>query len=150
MTITRANVEEVLIRRCGKLMTAADLDGESYYGANKDLNDPIGWALRQMEYAVAALVNVADSDLAAVTDADVDQLLDMAEYRLMDNIEGNFDDVDISANGRSESLSQLMVQVTKRLERLKTKIEAVYGLGLGTIEGGVIALDFIEKDEDDE
>jgi hypothetical protein len=150
MTITRANVEEVLIRRAGKLMAAADLDGASYHGANADLNDPIGWALRQMEYAVASLVNVADSDLASVTDADIDQLLDMAEYRLMENVEGNFDDVDISANGRSERLSQLMEQVTKRLERLKTKIETVYGLGLGTLDAGVIALDFIEKDEADE
>jgi hypothetical protein len=149
MTITRANVEEVLIRRCGKLMTAADLDGVSYFGANADLNDPIGWALRQMEYSVASLVNVSDVDLADVTDAEVDQLLDMAEYRLMENIEGNYDDVDISASGRSESLSQLMVQVTKRLERLKAKIETLYGLGLSTLDGGVITLDFVEKDSEE-
>jgi hypothetical protein len=148
MTITRANVEEVLIRRCGKLLTAADLDGESYYGANKDLNDPIGWALRQMGYSVAAISQVADSDLAAVSDDAVDQFLDMAELRALENIEGNYDDVDISANGRSESLNQLIVQVTKRMDRLQQKIQRVYGVGLGSLQGGVIALDFMEKDED--
>jgi hypothetical protein len=150
MTITRAQVEQVLVKRAGKLMTAADLDGTTHSGVNTDLNDPIGWALRQMSYTVTSLTNVTDADLAPVATADVDQLLDMAEFRLMENIEGNFDDVDISANGRSESLSQLMLQVTKRVERMRSKLEIQYGLGAGTLEAGVISLDFMETLEDSE
>lgn len=147
MTTTRADVEVMLIARAGKLMTAADMDGTMCYGANADLNDPIGWALRQTGYTVASLASVTDTDLSAVADADVDQIIDMAEFRLLQNIEGNLDAVDISANGRSEKLNQLAERVASRLERVQKNIETLYGLGLGTLEGGTIALDFIEKDE---
>ena len=147
MTITRAQIETVLIRRAGKLMTAADLDGTTHHGVNADLNDPIGWALRQMGYSVTTLTNVVDADMATVADDEIDQLLDMSEYRLLENIEGNYDDVDISANGRSESLNQLIVQVAKRLERVKAKVESTYGFGAGTLEAGVVSLDFMETTE---
>lgn len=147
MTITRANVESVLVQRCGKLLAAADLDGTTVNGANASLNDPIGWALRKMDYAVASLTAVADADLTSIPDEEINQLLDLAELRALQNIEGNLDDVDISANGRSESLGQLVRQVQTRLDRVKATIESEYGLGLGTLSAGVVMLDFMEKDE---
>jgi hypothetical protein len=147
MTITRANVEAILVARCGKLLAAADLDGTTIAGTNASLNDPIGWAARQLGYPVANLTAVSDSDLANVTDDEVDQLLDLAELRTLQNIEGNLDDVDISANGRDESLGQLVKQVQTRLDRVKAAIEKTYGTGLGTLSAGVVTLDFMEKDE---
>ena len=41
MTLTRASVEAMLIRRAGKLLTVAGLDGATKDGTNADLGDPI-------------------------------------------------------------------------------------------------------------
>ena len=147
MTITRDNVEAILVQRCGKLLAAADMDGTTIAGTNASLNDPIGWSTRRLGYPVANLTSVSNADLASVADEEVDQLLDLAELRTLQNIEGNLDDVDISANGRSESLGQLVKQVQTRLERVKAAIEKEYGTGLGTLSAGVVELDFMEKDE---
>lgn len=146
MTITRADVETILVRRCGSLLVAADLDGTTIDGTNVDLNDPIGVALRNMGYTVASITNVSNSDLESVTDEDVDQLLDLAELRTLESIEGNLDDVDIQANGRSESLNQLSVRVRMKIDTKRKAIESQY-VGLGTLDAGVITLDFMEKDE---
>lgn len=146
MTITRADVETILIRRCGSLLTAADLDGTTIDGTNVDLNDPIGVALRNMGYTVVSITNVADSDLESVPDEDIDQLLDLAELRTLESIEGNLDDVDIQANGRSESLNQLSARVRMKIDTKRKAIESQY-VGLGTLDAGVITLDFMEKDE---
>jgi len=67
MTITRANVESILIKRVGKLMTAADMDGSTVGGTNADLNDPIGRALRRIGYTTASIIAVADVDIAGVS-----------------------------------------------------------------------------------
>ncbi len=149
MTITRAEVETILIRRCGSLLTAADLDGTTLNGTNVDLNDPIGAALRQMGYTVASLTAVADSDLQPVATDDIDQLLDIAELRTLENIEGNLDEVDITVGPRSESLNQLSTRVTKKIDTKRSAIEKTYGLGLGTLSAGVVSLDFMEKGDGD-
>lgn len=148
MTITRSQVERMLIRRCGKLLTAADLDGETFNGTNEDLNDPIGCALRQCGYGVSDIASVENVDLAAVTDDRIDQLLDLAELRTLENIEGNYDDVDISATERSESLNQLLKQVQAKIERLREKVKQQYGIGLGELGSGVLTLDFAEIDDE--
>jgi hypothetical protein len=149
MTITRANAEVILIRRCGKLMTEADMNGLVNYGTNEDLNDPIGWALRKSGYSVATITNVADGDMAAVSDDDVDMVLDLAELRTLENIEGNLTGVDITVGPRSEKLDQLVTRVRAKIERKSADIAKAYGLGLGTLSAGVITLDFQEHADDD-
>lgn len=147
MTVDREQVEIVLIRRCGALMTAADLDGSTITGNNNDLNDPIGYALRRLGQSVADISNVTDADLSGVADTDIDKLLDLAETRTLGNILGNLDDVDITLGPRRESLNQLAELLEKRLERLQKKIEREYGIGLGSFESGVISMDFAEHNE---
>lgn len=148
MALTRANVESILIRRVGRLMTAADMDGSTVAGTNADLNDPIGYALRASGLSVSSVAAVADADVAGVGDDLIDQVLDIAEWRTLLSIEGNYDDVDISANGRSESLSQTMKQVQAKIDRLQKRITEIHGVGLGTLTGGSIALDFMAKGDD--
>lgn len=147
MTITRTQVERILIKRCGLLMTAAGLDGVTINGTNADLDDPIGVALRASGLSVADISAVSDSDLASVSSDLIDQVLDIAEYRALQNIEGNLDQVDITIGPRSESLNQLATQIKPKIERLQMRISRLYGLGLGALNAGVIALDFAETDE---
>lgn len=147
MTLTRANIEAIVIRRCGKLLTAAGLDGTTVSGANTDLNDPIGWAVRQCGSTVANLALVADGDLAGVSAETYDQLLDLAELRALQSISQNLSDVNMAAGPLRQDLGQLSDQVDKKIERKVAQIQRDYGLGLGTLEAGVIGLDFMQKNE---
>lgn len=147
MALTRANVEAILIRRVGKLLTAADLNGTTMDGMNADLNDPIGYAVRRLGGTVASVVQVVDADLAGIASDDYDQLFDLAELRTLETIAGNLDDVDITLGPRSESLSQLASQVDKRIEKLAEKVQRIYGVDVGTLSAGVIGLDFAQHEE---
>jgi hypothetical protein len=144
MAITRANVEAILVRRVGKKLTAAGLDGTTVTGANADLNDPIGWALRQAGYAVASIVAVADADLANVAIDDTDKILDLAELRTLESVHENLNLVDFRLGPRAESLSQLAEQVEKEIARKRSCVQREYGMGLGSISGGAISLEFQE------
>lgn len=145
MTITRAQAESVLIRRCGKWLTMAGLDGVTVNGTNNDLNDPLGYALRQMGINPANISSIADSDLAGVDD--IDRLLDLAELRTLKNIQQNYDAVNLSVGGRSESYSDFANRIEAAIKRKQEEIESVYGLGLGSLEAGVIQLDFAQRSE---
>jgi hypothetical protein len=145
MAITRANVEAFLVKRCGSLLTAAGMDGTTVSGSNADLNDPIGYAIRKCGGTVAALASVADSDLAGIDSADYDQLIDIAELRTLESIEGNLDDVDISVGSRRESLNQLAAQVAKKIDRKREQVERAYGVNVGVLEAGVVSLGFQEQ-----
>ncbi len=140
----RSQVEEVLIRRVGKIFEAAGLDTSSV-GANPDLNDPIGWALSIMEAPPDDIVLVGDDDLAAITNADIYFLLDLAELRCLETFLGNFDGVDFKLGPRWEYLSQLSQGVRLRAEKLRTSLGGAFNLGGGpSLRSGMITLDFAE------
>lgn len=147
MAITRPNVEAVIVARCGALLIAAGLDGTTVDGTNASLNDPIGAALRKAGYTVSNIASVANADLAAVVVGDYDKVLDLAELRTLESILGNLDDVDIKLGPRSESLSQLAAMLEKRIDRLQDKVEEEHGIGLSSLQAGVIALDFADHNE---
>ena len=143
MAVTRANVENVLIKRLGPLMTKAGQDGTTVDGSNTDLADPIGWALRTAGYTTADITNPTTAEVADAED-DIDQVVDLAEYRGLENILGNLDDVDVTVGPRSEKLSQLATQVQKRLDDVKDRVEDLYGYGAAALEVGVITYEFAE------
>jgi hypothetical protein len=145
MTLTRATLEAILVQRTGPLLTAAGMDGVTMDGSNLSLNDPIGFAVRKLGLTVVNLANLGDGDLTAVPATDYDQLLDLAEYRTLESILGNLDDVNISVGSRSESLGQLSDQMEKKMERLAGRIQREYGLGVGSLSAGVIRLGFQEQ-----
>jgi len=145
MTLTRASVETILVRRAGKLLTALGL-AVTYVGSNADLNDPIGYALRKLGYSVASLTAVADADLAGLGADDTDALLDLAEYRLLESIVGNWDLADVTVLQRTERLGTL--RPDKRLEQLAAQLSE-YGVGVGKLQTGMISLDFAEHVETD-
>lgn len=144
MTITRPNVETVLISRTGPLLTKAGLDGTTITGTNPDLNDAIGWALRQTDYTVTDIGNVSNADLASVVTADIDKLLDFAELRVLKNILGNISAVDVKLGPRSESLSQLANQIEKKIDRLVKGLQSAYGYSATSLETGLLTYEFAE------
>lgn len=148
MAITMVNVETILVARVGALMTEANLDGATVDGDNADLNDPIGVALREMGESVADISDVVDADLGGVAEADYNELLDRAELRTLESIEGNLTLVDITAGPRSEKLSQLASSVQVRKQQLMDRIEAQYGIGGDSFVAGYLTMDFVEHDDE--
>ena len=146
MAIARASIETIIIRRAGKVMTAVGLDGTTCDGTNVDLNDPVGYGLRQLDYSVADLVNVSDADLAYVSAEEIDQLLDTAELRTLENALQNCDQVTISVGPRTENLSDLRDGLEKTITRKREHLISQYGSG-ATLEAGAIGLSFQQHDD---
>lgn len=145
MTLTRANLETILVKRASAYMSAAGM-AITYVGTNADLNDPIGYALRYAGYTVADPAGVADADIAAIGDEDLDAVLDIAEFRLLKNISGNLALVDITTGPISEKLSQLSAALEKRIDKLSAEIALSYG---AEIEVGAIHFDFATHGDDE-
>lgn len=146
MSLTRANCETILVKRLGALLSEASL-AVTIVGSNADLNDPIGWAVRQCGGSVASVTSVADADVATVAASDMDKLLDLAELRTLETISGNLAGTDIKVGPRSENLDLLAQRVEQRLARKQTQLQRDYGFGLGTLEAGVIRLGFMQTTE---
>jgi len=146
MTLTRAIVEGILIKRCGALMTACGLDGVTNSGINSDLNDPIAFSLKLIGNSVTNLSSVSDSDLSNIESNDEMKMIDIAEYRLLITCLNSYNYVDISVGSRSERYSQIADRLEKRIKSKKEDLNTIYGIGAGTLEAGHIALDFVEHD----
>lgn len=149
MAVTRANIEAIIIKRIGKWLTAAGLDGTTNNGTNSDLNDPIARGVRTLGYSVADVLNVSSSDIAAIEEADYDELFDVAELRALQSCLTNYDKVNLSLGPRSESFDQLrnaMVQAIK-LKREQIAADYPHDEDARALVGGVLTLDFQQHDE---
>jgi len=145
---SRANVENVVIHRLGALMAKAGFDGTTVDGTNADLNQPISWAVHQVEGDVADVSTATDAEVVAVADASVDELLDYAELKAAEDTLGNLDDVDTTVGPVKEALSQLAKLLEKRIETIQKRVERLYGHG--TSDGyGVMTLNIAQHGDDD-
>lgn len=142
MSITRAQVEKELVRRAKNRMAFVNMQTTSD-GTNDDLSSPIATALLEMDIAPADVSEPADADFATVTG--IIELFSRAELRLLENILGNLDAVDLSVDGRSESYGQMHTSIQKRIDQLKTTIDANYGASGNELSSGLITQNFQTK-----
>lgn len=147
MTVTRTQVETLLVRRAGKRMAFVEFSKETD-GENPDLSDPISFALLAMSITPADITTPTDADLATVTNEQIGELLDRAELRLLQNILGNMDAVSLSVDGRSESYGQITVSLEQAITRLQTKVDNDYAGAGNTLTGGLIIQNFTSKGDD--
>lgn len=144
MALTRAIAAQILVKRLGPMMTVADM-AVTILGANADLNDPLAWAIRGVDGTTAAHNTVTDAELALIASAKYDDLMALAEWRLLQNIQGALDAVDITVGPRKELLSQYADKVQQMLDNLRPVIE---GLGLITpsLTAGYITMEIAQHD----
>jgi hypothetical protein len=154
VAILRANVERLLVKRVGGWMSKASLDATTVDGTNDDLDDPIAWALGKLDVTLATWGAPVDADLASVATSDGDALIDLAEYRLLQNILGNFTKVDVSSPAGAAQLDDLGQRIERRLKTLQATIAADYGIAVvavsGTLAGGTLTLAFADVGSTDE
>src|SRR5512139_1577622 len=150
MALTRANVESILLRRCGTTLEKAGLNYQTEAGDNEDLNDPIGYAVRLCGGTVSSAAEVTDTDVATVATEDTDAFLDVAEYRLLETVYNTvLDLVDTTSGPQRQNLSQWAAAIAAKVQRLEAKIADRYDIDFGgtVITSGVVDLDFMEKDQ---
>lgn len=148
MTLTRANIESMLIRRLGKSYDFIGLDGHTVDGSNEDMNDPIGYALRQLGYSVSDPTSISDADVAQLAVEHYDAALDLAELRGLQTWLGNNTLVSFRLGPRSEELSDLITVTEKRAVRLQAALEKTpYGSGVSW-SLGTLTLDFAQHMDD--
>lgn len=144
MALTRANVESLLIRRVGLLFTELSLDGTTVAGSNADLNDPIGYAIRQCGQTVDDPTVVDDADVARVSDTD--KLLDIAELRALETAHtAAVGMVTIAVGPRREHLSDMATRLEDLVKRKQETNAAVYGSGQQLLVAGVFDHAFQES-----
>src|SRR5688500_1941665 len=88
MSVKRTQVEQELVSRAKNKMALVGM-AVTADGLNTSLDSPIATALRKMGFAVDLVAD--DNDLAALPSEKLDEFLDRAELRLLENIQGNFD-----------------------------------------------------------
>ena len=149
MALTRPNVEALIVARCSGFMQAAGLP-VTVVGTNAALDDPIGWALRQLAFTPADPVAPTTSDLAGIDPADYNEFLDLVELRTLETCAQNYTAVDLRAGMRSESFNQLAQRLKDRIDAKKDAIAEAYGSSLAELSVGVIRYDFQASDEDED
>ena len=148
MAVTKQMVQQVLITRLGRVLT--DLSFEIVLSGDLEyLEDPIGWGLRMIEISTADLSLVTNEEVASMSDDDVDEFLDYAEYRLIGNLVKNAPEVDVKIGHRSEEFSQLANRLIQMFDRKRTEIRQIYGFGLGGLTAGRIDLDSLTTSDDE-
>ena len=145
MALTRVVAETILVNRLGPMMAVAEM-AVTIVGTNGDLDDPLAWATRGVDGTTAAHNTVTDAELALVATADFDDLMTLAEWRTLKNIQGALNAVDLTVGPRSEKLSQYAAKVQQMLNNLEPLVE---GLGLLTVPvtTGYITIDIAEHDD---
>lgn len=149
-TLTLANCELLLVARTSAWLVKADM-AITVTGAaaqNADLNDPIGYGIIAAGGSLLSRVLLVDADVATVASANEDKMIDIAELRTLQNVQGNLALIDTKIGPRDEKLGQLLGVLNTLLERKEKRIESLYGLGVPAPEFGNLEMDFAEHDED--
>lgn len=144
MSLTRLQVETLLVGpdllsgRLGRRMAFVNLydPTSATLGAISALADPIAEGLRSLGIAPVDPTNPQTSDLAAVTDTQLAQLLDVAEYRAMLSVIGNLDEVDEQEGSDRKDFTKFAEHVLRVTRELGDRVAALYGYGAARLRRG--------------
>jgi hypothetical protein len=136
MPLTRADVESVLIARCGAALAVVGMNGTLADGTNPDLSDPIRHATRMFGISLIGTVSVTDADLATITGFGIERLIDMAERRIFETLLDRFVYVDTQVDRDSQKYDQLRKGWQARIDAITASLAKPYGPGVGGAQGG--------------
>lgn len=142
--VTRAQADAELVERAGGLLTFV---GKPTTGSPlAATTGPLREGLGSLGLNVASYASVTDGDLAGVSAADLGQLFDVAELRLLRNIRGSMTKVDQKVSLGEKKLGQVRDGLYMAITDLEAKLKATYGIGLGTVVGGAVDLGFAQTE----
>ena len=142
MDLTRANVEAELVGRVGADLLARLGMTALSDGTNADLNSPIAASLRTLNVVLTAPPLVTDADFEPLANTAADQLLDVAELRLLMTLQNRaavLVDQQIGTQSRI-SLGQIAKDLELAVTRLERRVDRLYGVGRGVLTTGMMTL----------
>jgi hypothetical protein len=143
--LTSANFDFLLLRMAGKKLAYAGLDAITADGTNQDLLASKLESLRFLGVIPASPVAVVDADLARIADADVPQLLTIADLIVNETILGNRAAPDQTADTDNIQLhGKFYDSLDKTTARKRLQCQRQYGYGLASLVPGVVDLGFQE------
>lgn len=134
---TVTEISTLLASRCQKL---ADFAEVTITAGSPAMVDSITYGMRKAGLTLSDPINVVDADLVQVNEDNIDKMLDLAELRLLETIQGNLDDVDIIVGPERENYSQITSQLSLRILRLSRRVEKEYAAFKESVEGGTISV----------
>jgi hypothetical protein len=153
MPILRASLEAAVLRRVKAWWAQVGLDATTVNGTNADLNDPLTTSCRLLGLTLADPLNLAadvggaNVDLAGVTQDQIDQLLDVAEWRCVRTCRANWSNVSMRVGQNAQDLTDLADRLEKADQRLTEQVRNQYGIGLGALGAESIDLGFQQQDD---
>lgn len=128
MDATIAEIEDEIVDRTRGLMKLVSLSADPDADASPRayLAGPISYAIRKSGGSTASIRTPVAADLLTVDIADLDQLLDIAELRAIDNALGSWMEPDQAEGPQSQKLGALAQFYQARAECLRQKIKDVY------------------------
>jgi hypothetical protein len=136
-----ADVQAALAVRCGAMLTAAGLDGSA---TSPLYLEGIATSVRELGLPLLSAFTVVDADLAAVTQAQASQLLDVAEWSALGFALNAAQFVDMRIGDESVSGQQLALTWQATIARKADYIKERYGIGLGSLGALSVDLGFDE------
>jgi len=150
MSITRAELETILLHRRANAIHYVSWDYTTHDGTNADLTDAIASAIRLLGGTVADLANVVTTDIETIPAEHQPALFDAAEFCLVANLRAQLIDVDLVTGPFAAKLSQLAERLRQDWLDLKKLLEEQYGIGGIEPEVGVIEQNFAAHGDEDE
>ena len=145
MTITRANFEAEMNDRKGGVVTLTGRDATPT-GTNSVYNGAASEALRAVGVTPGAFT-VTDADFANVADADLAQLYDVGEYRLLKSALGWIVKGDQKVSLGEQRWAALRTSLQQEAAGLLTQIQAQYGYGAPDVGNSTVSLEFEQSRE---
>jgi hypothetical protein len=125
MAITIARTSALMQTRLEPLLVAAGFT----FGADTDLEDAIGYALRELGHSVADAIEPTDAELTAVTN--VNHYLDLVELRSLETSHTRLLlKVDLAVGPRRQQYSQIATGLETAITRKRKELMDKYGSGV--------------------
>jgi len=144
MSLTRANVESMLVHTYGEWLRRVGLDADTCNGTNADLNVVLEAALDARNVPIADRAAVTDDDLAGLPEGAAQRTYADARLACLEVILGHWARVDYTEGSNSQSLDQFRKGVEAERDALKKVVDlrwplptGVGGVAIGCMTSGV-------------
>lgn len=150
MTLARAQVDDAMVRRMGRMLSWWGLDGTTDDGTNPDVGAALGRALIGLDATPSSLSDPVDADLAATdTPAASARLLDLVHLHLLEACYDNADEVSEREGVNEQRWNERIAELRQRINQARAALAAAHGDGLGVVSGGTLSVAWLTPEPDD-
>jgi hypothetical protein len=135
MPLTATAYREFLGRAAGPLAGMADFPAAAFH------------ALAAVGVAAASPSASADADFADVPDDRLAELLEIGTWRMLESILDNLSEDELRRAGVGDDVDKVASRLRLRLERLYSRIQRTYNVGLPSLTAGVLDLGGVQRND---